>query len=122
MMLASDIFRIVFGLVAVIGMIGAAAYAARKAGLASLPGAAGRMRRLAVREMLPLDARRRLAVIACDGKEYLIILGATGETLIDANLAPVEQADMPELANPFAGLSDFARRLRRPAAESKDAA
>lgn len=131
MMLASDLFRLVFGLAAVVGMILAAAYAARKAGLSSLAGA-GRLRRLAIREMLPLDARRRLAIIACDGREYLIVLGANGETLVDRDLAPMapaaDDAGSAISANPFAalaGLSGLHAPGRRPGAAGapeKDAA
>lgn len=115
-MAASEILRIVFGFVAVLGMIGACAYAARKAGLASLPSAAGAKRRLAISEMLPLDARRRLALIRCDDAEYLVILGPGGETLVASGLqAPpaVESAPAPAFANPFTGLGAFAEKLRQ---------
>lgn len=110
-----EILRVAFGFVAVLGMIAAAAYAARKAGLASLPGAAGKKRRLAVSEMLPLDARRRLALIRCDDAEYLVILGPSGETLVAAGLdAPsVSVASDQENAPPaFVGLGAIAERLR----------
>lgn len=124
---APEILRVLFGFVAVLGMIGAAAWAARKAGLATLAGAAGNKRRLAVSEMLPLDARRRLALIRCDDAEYLVILGPAGETLVAAGIeAPAvkEAAPAPQLANPLAGIGALAERLRQAhgAGQRKDAA
>lgn len=110
-MAAPELLRVLFGFVAVLAMIGLAAFAARKAGLASMTGATGRKRRLALREVLPLDARRRLAIVKCDDTEYLIVLGASGETVIDKSLAGAPAGDRSESAqagNPF---SDMAARL-----------
>jgi flagellar protein FliO/FliZ len=111
-MAAPELLRVVFGFVAVLAMIGLTALAAKKAGLASIAGGIGGKRRLAVREMLPLDARRRLAIVKCDDTEYLIILGVSGETIVDKSLAGAAAEDRSEPAlavNPF---SDFASRLR----------
>jgi len=111
----ADFGRIIFGLVAVIGMIGLVALAAKKAGLASASGGFVRKRRLAVVETLALDGRRRLAIVKCDDKEHLIVLGASNETLIEQDLdgAPLdEDATAPETANPFAAMSDFAAKFR----------
>jgi flagellar protein FliO/FliZ len=113
---APEILRVLFGFVAVLGMIGAAAWAARKAGLASLAGVAGKKRRLAVSEMLPLDARRRAVLIRCDDAEYLVILGPTGETLVASGIEapPLEEtAPAVQPANPLAGLGALAERLRQ---------
>lgn len=117
-MLASEIFRLLFGFVAVLGMIGLCALAAKKAGLASIAGASGGRRRLAMREVLPIDARRRLAIVKCDDTEYLIMLGPTGETLIDKNLdgavtgAAVDDAALASAENPFTVLGGFAEKFR----------
>lgn len=113
---APEILRVLFGFVAVLGMIGAAAWAARKAGLASLAGVAGKKRRLAISEILPLDARRRLALIRCDDAEYLVILGPSGETLVASGLEapPFEEAALAaQPVNPLAGLGALAERLRQ---------
>ena len=95
-------------------MIGASAYVARKAGLSNLSGPGGRKRRLAVTEMISIDARRRLAIIRCDDKEHLIVLGVNGETLIAGDMdCPAEaEGDTVSEMNPFAELTDFARSLR----------
>lgn len=126
-MLASEILRMVLGLAAVIGMIGLAALAVRKAGLASFTGIAGKKRRLSLSEMLPLDARRRLALIRCDDREYLVVLGPSGETLIARDLEAIEpeiEAGQPTGQNPFAEWSALGSRLRKMAnaPAEKDAA
>lgn len=121
-MMLSEIARIVFALIAVVGMIGLAALVARKAGLASASGGFVRKRRLRVVETLALDARRRIAIIKCDDAEHLIVLGPAGETVIERHLdAPIEapEEDTPPV-NPFAGLQSFAEKFR--AAADKDAA
>lgn len=119
-MIAAEGIRIVFALIAVLGLIGLGAVLLRKAGLVSASGGFVRKRRLAVVETLALDARRRVAIIRCDGKEHLIVLGAAGETLIDSDL---EGAPKPETApaadNPFPALASFAAKRRQAA---KDAA
>ena len=45
-------------------------------------------RRLKVVETLPLDPRRKLAIVRCDGQEHLLILGTNSETVIVSNLKP----------------------------------
>lgn len=121
-MISSEILRILFGLVTVIGMIGLAALAARKLGLASASGGFVRKRRLSVTETLALDARRRVAIIKCDDAEHLIILGANGETVVERNLdgAPDTDVDEPAIENPFAELQKKLSAKLNPSA--KDAA
>lgn len=36
-------------------------------------------RRLSVREVLPLDPKRRLVVVRCDGRELLLLTGGTAD-------------------------------------------
>lgn len=87
-----DIARIVFALIAVIGMIGLAAVAARKLGLQNGALSLARARRLSLIETLPIDQRRRAAIIACDGREHLIILDAARVTVIECGLPAREPA------------------------------
>lgn len=83
-----------FALIVVLALIGFCALAARRFGLgAGLVGGAAK-RRLALVETLALDARRRAAILRCDGEDHLLILGPAGETIIarmnapEANTAP----------------------------------
>ena len=59
-MLASDIFRVIFGLVAVLGMIGVCAYLARKTGFSNLATAAGKKRRLSESATRAMISRKRV--------------------------------------------------------------
>jgi len=83
-MIISEGLRILFGLIAVLGLIGACAIAARKFGLVSASGGFVRKRRLHVIETLALDARRRVVIVRCDDKEHLIVLGQSSETVVDS--------------------------------------
>lgn len=91
-----DIARIIFALVAVIGMIGLAAIAAKKLGLQNGAIAMHRVRRLAIVESLSLDPKRRLAIIACDGREHLIVLDAARVSVIERGIPAHEPAEATE--------------------------
>ena len=91
--MAPDILRVFFGLIAVIGLIGATAIFARKMGLVSASSVLTRKRRLSVVETLAIDPRRKLLIIQCDNKEHLILLGHGGETIIDSDLENVVTAE-----------------------------
>lgn len=78
-----DISRVAFALVAVIGMIGLFGVGARKLGFSSGAFALARDRRLAVVEVLPLDARRKMAIVRCDGREHLLVLNPNSVTIVE---------------------------------------
>lgn len=78
-----DYARIFLALISVLAMIGAFAWLMRKAGFAQIKRGAARRRRLEVVEGLFLDARRRAVILKCDGREHLVILGPTGETVVE---------------------------------------
>lgn len=84
----ADLSRILVAFISVLGLIGVSALIARKAGLASGVARLSRSRRLCLVETLPLDARRRAAIISCDGREHLVILGAASETIIATDIPP----------------------------------
>jgi len=79
-----DLARAIFGLVFVLGLIGLAAWAARRYApqlLARLSAERGD-RRLQVVETLVLDPARRLVLVRVDNEERLLILGE-GRELIE---------------------------------------
>lgn len=122
----TDLSRVLLAFLAVVGFIAAAAFAVRSMGLAAGARALSRERRLSLVEALPIDARRRAIILRCDGREHLLILGQTGEMLVESNLPPRAQSDAGEAddaAPPFAGvianLTKFAGR--KPMAPAKDA-
>ena len=71
-------------------MIAGLAWLAKRYGLerhVKKPPRGKKSRRLAILESLSLDARRRLLLLGCDGKEYLVILGNSSETLLEGPVA-----------------------------------
>ncbi len=75
-------------LVLVLGLIGIAAWGARRLGLVGrLPVARGGARRLAVVEVTTLDPRRRLALVRRDGVEHLLLLSQAGDVVIERDIA-----------------------------------
>ena len=69
--------RAIFALVLTLGLIGLAAVALRKYGPEAMARFQGprKDRRLRVVETLVLDPARRIVIVACDGKERLVLLG-----------------------------------------------
>ncbi|MCK8782764.1 flagellar biosynthetic protein FliO [Roseomonas sp. NAR14] len=65
-------------LLAVLALLWLLARLLRGVGIAARPGA----RRLSVQDMLPLDARRRLLLIRCDGRELLLLTGGTQDAML----------------------------------------
>ena len=79
-----DLFRAVFGLAITLGLIGLAAWAARRYApqLMARMGAERGERRLQVVETLVLDPARRLVLVRVDEEERLLLLGE-GRELIE---------------------------------------
>jgi flagellar protein FliO/FliZ len=86
----SDFLRAVFALVLTLGLIGLAAAALRRFGPDALArfAAPKKERRLAVVESLVLDPARRLVIVACDGKERLLLLGE-GQLVAPLDAPPI---------------------------------
>lgn len=80
--------RFLLALVAVLALIGVLAWLARRYGFggvaATRPG--GRIRRLGIVEVLPIDARRRLVLIRRDGVEHLILTGAPDDIVVETGI------------------------------------
>ena len=83
-----DYFQFLFALIFVLALIGALALVARRLGLGyRVPSRSKHERRLTVVEFMPIDARRRLAIIRRDSVEHLIMLGASSETVVETGFA-----------------------------------
>jgi flagellar protein FliO/FliZ len=65
-----------------LGAVVLLAFAALRALRAAAPGGAksgGRPRRIAIQEVLPLDPKRRLVLVRCDGRDLLLLTGGPGD-------------------------------------------
>jgi flagellar protein FliO/FliZ len=54
-----------------------------------------RARRLKIIESLALDAKRRCVILRCDGHEHLLLLGGQDDIVIEANLPPAKNNNIP---------------------------
>ncbi len=83
----SAYFRFVAALVFVLGMIGVLALVARR----FIPGARNinrrsKERRLSIVEVVPVDTKRRLVLFKRDDTEHLVLLGPSGDCVIERNI------------------------------------
>jgi flagellar protein FliO/FliZ len=85
-----DVLRAAFGLLLTLGLVGLAAYAARRWGPPGLFAgkAPGAERRLKVIESLSLSPTARLILVKIDGGERLVILG-------EGRVLPLPAQDAP---------------------------
>src|SRR3546814_4823784 len=91
--------RFVLALVAVLALIGVLAWLARRYGIGGMlaTGGGGRLRRLAIVEVLAVDGRRRLVLVRRDGVEHLILTGATGDIVVETGIpVPASSVAAPE--------------------------
>ena len=84
--------RFLLGLIFVLGLILALAWAARRMNL--IPGAIklakNGPRRLAIVEISAVDAKRRLVLVRRDNVEHLLLLGPTNETVVESGITAPE--------------------------------
>ncbi len=79
--------RFIFALAFVIALIGMLAFAMKRYGQGGrMMRKVGGRRRLSVVEMTPLDGKRRLVLIRRDDREHLLVVGATGETVVECGI------------------------------------
>ena len=81
-----DYMKFVAALIFVLGLIGVLALIAKKTGLGVQGAMSPSKRRLKIIEILHIDARRKAVLLSRDDIEHLVILGPTGETLIESNI------------------------------------
>lgn len=81
-------FTFVAALIFVLALIMLLAWIARRLGVGGATPVLGRQRRLAVVEVLPIDAKHRLVLVRRDDTEHLIILGADGQSVVETGIRP----------------------------------
>ena len=123
----AESLRVLMALSVVLGLLGLAALAARRFGLTAAGAGFVRQKRLALIETLPLDAKRRAAIIRCDGAEHLIVLNPNGATVIARNIGapPMETGDLaetPQTASPHDAPQTFGETFRQGVGEETKAA
>lgn len=82
---AVDLLRFLISLLFVLALMGGLWLFLRKLGLnGPMPLTPAARRRLKIVEILPLDPRRKAIILRKDDKEHLVILGPTGETVVES--------------------------------------
>lgn len=84
------LIKMVLALVFVLGLMGLLALVLKKLGLSGRVQAAGSQPRLKIIESIPVDARRRVAIIQRDDVQHLVIFGPNGETVVETNIPPAD--------------------------------
>ena len=79
-------------LAALAGVVLLAAAVLRALRAATGAGQPGGRRRLAVQEVLPLDPKRRLVLVRCDGRDLLLLTGGAGDMSLGWLPAPGDAA------------------------------
>ncbi|MEM6414019.1 MAG: flagellar biosynthetic protein FliO [Pseudomonadota bacterium] len=112
--------RMVFALAFVLVLLGAAAVLVRRMGL--VKGATGfqKKRRLSLVEVLPIDAKRRAAIIRCDDREHLVVLNQNSATVIARDMPPPEEVMDTDEAD--SSLGEFKSFVEKAAEKLKGAA
>ena len=91
-----------FALLFVLGLIGGFALLAKKFGMGNRgPTRRGKGARLSIVESMQVDGKRRVVLIRCDKKDYMLLLGGAIELVIEDNL-PVDFAQDTEQHTPAA--------------------
>ena len=81
-----DYIKFIAALIFVLGLMGGLALVLKKINLGNIGMTPSDKRRLKVVEFLALDARRKALILRRDGVEHLVILGPSGETVVETNI------------------------------------
>ncbi|MEM9469029.1 MAG: flagellar biosynthetic protein FliO [Pseudomonadota bacterium] len=87
-----DYLKFFFALIFVLCLMGGLAFIMRRFNLGQSSLLSPAERRLKIIEVLPLDARRKAMLISRDNSEHLVILSATGETVVESNIKKTVKA------------------------------
>lgn len=82
----TDYLRFIAALLFVLALMGGLWLLLKRLGLSGMQMANGQQRRLRIVETLPIDARRRAVILQRDNRQHLVILGPTGETVIESDI------------------------------------
>ncbi|MFK7840430.1 MAG: flagellar biosynthetic protein FliO [Bdellovibrionales bacterium] len=89
----SQLLRALAALAFVLALMGGLTLVLKKLGLSgALPTHKGK-KRLKIVEILPLDGRRKLAIIQRDDVQHLILLGGNEQTIIETGFKPDDNKD-----------------------------
>ena len=83
---APSFLKMIAALLFVLGLMAGLAVVLRKFGFSGHVQQKGEAPRLKIVESLPVDARRRLAIIQRDNIQHLVIFGPDSETVVETDI------------------------------------
>ncbi len=89
----NDYAKFVAALVFVLALMAGLGMVLKRIGLGPGSMLSSDKRRLKIIEILPLDARRRAVLLRRDNAEHLVILGPSGETVVETHIATPDPTD-----------------------------
>lgn len=101
----ANILQAIFSLILVISLIGISSILYKKYVLDKNLMKGGKPRRMVIEEQLYIDSRRRLILVKKDNKEFLLLIGQNGETIINSENIVSHDAELPIVALPKRRLS-----------------
>lgn len=83
-------------LLLIVGLILLAAWLIRRLGVGmSVARGAAKSRRLAILEVRPIDAQRRLVLVSRDETQHLLLIGGQNDLVVETGIAPPAEAEDP---------------------------
>lgn len=95
----AGLIKFAAALLFVLALMGGLALLLKKMGLTQGAMAGRGDKRLKLVEILPIDARRRAAIIQCDDEQHLVLLGPTGDLVVKNNITKRIAPDEKPLKN-----------------------
>ncbi len=82
----ADYLKFFFALLFVLSLMGGLAFILKRLGYGQGNIMSGTKRRLKIIETLPIDARHKAVLIQRDDTQHLVVLGNSGDTVIETNI------------------------------------
>jgi flagellar protein FliO/FliZ len=82
----SDYLKFFFAMIFVLSLMGGLAYVLKRLGFTQGGITTTKNKRLKIVEVLPLDARRKAMILQRDDTQHLVLLSASGETIVETNI------------------------------------
>lgn len=87
-----DYLKFFAALVLVLSLMGGLAFILKRFGFGQSGMISPKNKRLKILEILPLDARRKAMIIQRDDTQHLVILGSSGETIVETDIKKPKDA------------------------------
>lgn len=81
-----DYLKFFFALMLVLSLMGGLAFVLKRLGYGQTGIISPKNKRLKIVEVLPIDARRKVMIIQRDDTQHLVVLGPSGETIVETNI------------------------------------